>query len=185
MAVSQETDFWAKILLFGEASIPNAPSGAPFFSHWKTHSWLTSFGSLFKAVFCCISQLPLGILIIHFSWLCILFQFIQFMGSSFQMNLPKTLISSKCHFPAFKNLQCFQNKISASQHGIQGLPTAEKCVLVSFISKASKQANKNPTTSLVVKHILYCCFIFFFSSSKTAWDNCLYSAPISYLLVIL
>lgn len=51
----------------------------------------------------------------------------------------------------------------------------------------SKQTNKNPMTSLVVTYplLLLYLFFFFFGSSKTAWDNCLYSPPLSCLLVTL
>ena len=50
----------------------------------------------------------------------------------------------------------------------------------------SKQTSKNPMTSLVVTYPLLLLYLFFFfGSSETAWDNCLYSPPLSCLLVTL
>lgn len=75
------------------------PFRGPFFSHGETHSWLTSGASL----------RPFSVALVGSLWVtsntfhCYVYfsNFIQFMGSSFQMNLPKTLTSS-CYFRAYR-----------------------------------------------------------------------------------
>ena len=52
----------------------------------------------------------------------------------------------------------------------------------------TKQANKQKPHDFSCSHIssiVALSFFFFFGSSKTAWDNCLYSPPLSCLLVTL
>lgn len=89
----------------------------PFLSHSKTHSWVTSGSSL----------RPFSVVLVGSLWVksstlhCYVYfsNFTQFMGSSFQMNLPKILTSS-CHFSGLRN--CNVSKIkSQPQLGIQGL----------------------------------------------------------------